>query len=552
MSDPVEIIDLTSPRSPLVEIPDSEAEPRAASPQNTSNMETGKKKRRRSKKSSVNAGSTKATPESRSTSEERNPELDVKRKRKKSSMEGHTENPTRHGRKDDEKPENVGSQDIFFVDLAPAPIPSLRPTTAQVPNTSNGSEASGKLLVPAHVTVLGSTPVEIIHPLTEDEEDEDFIKYLDYEDSKHILRYYDDIPSESAVLNRTVCKNCGAEGEHKTSACPVQICLTCGVRNEHSTRSCPISKVCFTCGMKGHINANCPNRRSARALLSSQEMECDRCSSSHHKTNECPTMWRLYEYFSGEEQIHILAQRESKKYMKLGEGGEGYVADDEWCYNCGNCGHWGDDCHDIEKTRFPDDHSAFSIYNIMTGPFFDPAKEPKTSTSRSRVRDRENMEDISGWGKGAPDRVGRQARMKSRAALEKQAHQVEDDPDDWFGNPLNRTGSSNRRPPKDSSKSFSFGPSVSGGRQYASPSDSGPPSLLMRLGGYQHGDQDSRDSRSSRSRGSQRSHKRDYPDNPPTGSRDSRRRREDRSSNHYSDRPRNDSGPRYKGGYVAR
>jgi len=32
-------------------------------------------------------------------------------------------------------------------------------------------------------------------------------------------------------------------------------CLTCGARDEHSTRSCPISKVCFTCGMKGHINA---------------------------------------------------------------------------------------------------------------------------------------------------------------------------------------------------------------------------------------------------------------------------------------------------------
>jgi hypothetical protein len=32
-------------------------------------------------------------------------------------------------------------------------------------------------------------------------------------------------------------------------------CLTCGARNEHPTRSCPISKTCFTCGMKGHINA---------------------------------------------------------------------------------------------------------------------------------------------------------------------------------------------------------------------------------------------------------------------------------------------------------
>ena len=34
-------------------------------------------------------------------------------------------------------------------------------------------------------------------------------------------------------------------------------CLTCGARDEHSTRSCPISKTCFTCGMKGHINKVC-------------------------------------------------------------------------------------------------------------------------------------------------------------------------------------------------------------------------------------------------------------------------------------------------------
>ena len=34
--------------------------------------------------------------------------------------------------------------------------------------------------------------------------------------------------------------------------------------------------------------------------------------------------------------------RQQQREMKLGEGGEGYVADDEWCYNCGNVGHWGD------------------------------------------------------------------------------------------------------------------------------------------------------------------------------------------------------------------
>ena len=32
----------------------------------------------------------------------------------------------------------------------------------------------------------------------------------------------------------------------------------------------------------------------------------------------------------------------SKKDSKVGEWVEGYVADDESCYNCGNAGHWGD------------------------------------------------------------------------------------------------------------------------------------------------------------------------------------------------------------------
>jgi len=38
----------------------------------------------------------------------------------------------------------------------------------------------------------------------------------------------------------------------------------------------------------------------------------------------------------------MINQRLAKKDMKLGEGGEGYVADDELCYNCGGYGHLGD------------------------------------------------------------------------------------------------------------------------------------------------------------------------------------------------------------------
>ena len=34
--------------------------------------------------------------------------------------------------------------------------------------------------------------------------------------------------------------------------------------------------------------------------------------------------------------------RRGKAHLELGQGGEGYIAEDEWCYNCGNDGHLGD------------------------------------------------------------------------------------------------------------------------------------------------------------------------------------------------------------------
>ena len=37
-----------------------------------------------------------------------------------------------------------------------------------------------------------------------------------------------------------------------------------------------------------------------------------------------------------------------KANLKIGEGGEGYIATDDWCYFCGDCGHLGD----VSNTRF--------------------------------------------------------------------------------------------------------------------------------------------------------------------------------------------------------
>ncbi|KAJ3523629.1 hypothetical protein NM688_g8695 [Phlebia brevispora] len=246
---------------------------------------------------------------------------------------------------------------LFFIDEEPAEIPiNAKPVTQPsvdkpVETKPQTEEEHSALLLPAHVIVFedaGDVPLEIIPPPPVDSDDDDYIDYLDYDDDRRApgtVRYFDD-PAEVAdakvaKASRIVCKNCGAEGEHKTYECPVIICLTCGARDEHITRSCPISKTCFSCGMKGHVSRTCPNRYSGRSLAGHYD-DCDRCGSSFHMANECPTLWRMYEYVEDAERQMILSVREQKRDLAIGQGGEGYIAPEDWCYNCGGCGHLGD------------------------------------------------------------------------------------------------------------------------------------------------------------------------------------------------------------------
>ncbi|KAI0320212.1 hypothetical protein OF83DRAFT_628622 [Amylostereum chailletii] len=343
---------------------------------------------------------------------------------------------------------------LFFIDTAPAAVPdavTFHPQ-ASTSATKDAPESTPALLLPAHVSVLENAdgaPIEIIRPPDSDSDSESFIEYLDYDDrATAALRYFDDQTEDAKKQARFVCKNCGAENEHKTFECPVQICLTCGARDEHSTRGCPISKTCFSCGMKGHINKTCPNRNSGMG----QYDDCDRCGSRKHTTNGCPTLWRLYEYVTDAERKTILQARDEKQSLALGQGGEGYIARDEWCYNCGGPDHLGDDCTNVPfGHNAPQEPSAFGSYNTMSGPFYDVADTDTTSTRPRPPREWEAGHSLpDGWGFNAPANVGRKGRAKDRVRMEERAREVEemDDPDDWFGNARNARNRGTAAPPK--------------------------------------------------------------------------------------------------------
>jgi len=448
-----------------------------------------------------------------SNSRDRSPPEQRRQHRSKSPRRKRSVSPNAHSPKDPE--------DFFCIDVQPSVLPAA---SKFIPSTP--SEQADGLILPPHVSIFGAAPVEILAPSTSDSDDDDYIEYLDYDERKDWKRYYDDREDESQLNLRIVCKKCGAEGEHKTKDCSVLICLTCGVRDEHPTRSCPISKICFTCGMKGHVNSTCPNRWSNSRAIGDGYNGCDRCGSGVHKGNECPTLWRLYDYFTEDEKDHAVRTRKEIRDLPLGNGGEGYIADDEWCYNCGGSGHWGDDCQEIpHQADLPEEYSAFSMHNVASGPF----EHMKASSSRSRrkTRDWEQAIDLI-------DDVGYRGKKKQREKLEKKARRQEmerdHDPDDWFSNPRNarNRGMKGDTPPGRRDRD---GPQIQFSKL----------SLLQRLGG---------DppvlSKSDRYQTSRNKHHDSHYDSSRRGRDEETGRDRDRDKYNRRDHP----GPRYKGGYA--
>jgi protein AIR1/2 len=132
---------------------------------------------------------------------------------------------------------------LFFIDVHPTSFPVPAEPVVDANGTSDSHD--GSLLLPPHASLAsskqGEDPVEILLP-PQPEENGDYIEYLDYDDSKvsfpHLNchpadcgkvndfgRYFDD-PEENVKAPKVICKRCGAEGEHRTSDCPVEtVCI---------------------------------------------------------------------------------------------------------------------------------------------------------------------------------------------------------------------------------------------------------------------------------------------------------------------------------------
>ena len=199
--------------------------------------------------------------------------------------------------------------------------------------------------------------------------------------------------------------------------------------------------------------------------------------------------------------------------------------------------------HDI-----PREPSAFSEYNIRSGPFFDPHARPPKKSGKKPQRE---WEDEGRWGDGhgssLPVNVGKQGRKKEQQRMETlDARARAEEEDDFFSrNVKNRAAPMNER---SDHKVKRTGIVIKGAAERFSrdPPRDKPPSLSERLGPPMGR--------------SYSNHSRDRENGSKGGSRNKDRNRGgdrewDRDRSGGGDRSRggvHDGGPRYRGGYARR
>lgn len=186
--------------------------------------------------------------------------------------------------------------------------------------------------------------------------------------------------------------------------------------------------------------------------------DCDRCGSPRHHTTNCPTLWRIYTYLTDTERDAVLADRRAQQDLPFDEGGEGFIASDHWCYNCGHSGHLGDDCR--EKTNFdkPEEDSAFGLYNSLTGPFSSGSSSQPSQYQRAPRSWELAPSSRGGIPLDAQEDIGRKgrekAKKKAREAQDRLADSDDDDVPDWFNRNQKKSNTEPRsKPQKETSSS---------------------------------------------------------------------------------------------------
>ncbi|KAF9274408.1 hypothetical protein BGZ74_004361, partial [Mortierella antarctica] len=177
------------------------------------------------------------------------------------------------------------------------------------------------------------------------------LSHLEDEKFKGRGRYY--IEPE---VSRAQCYICGQTG-HQQRNCTTTRCYVCGAVGEHSPDQCPES-MCYKCRRKGHISVNCPQPRGFSG--------CSECYSYDHVAENCPTIWREYEYLSGEpENSSVVA----------------------YCYNCADVGHFGDECN-IRRPQYAQHATSAFTSGKIKNPSSHSNRDDYRSNDYSNDRDR--------------------------------------------------------------------------------------------------------------------------------------------------------------------